>query len=111
MTCSTAMPPVAHAAAIRLDFRNPGPEKNLSWRAATFADGDRRRSRSVRAAGLNFPRSCMQWGCCRTGTWRTVLQGHAGYGTVGRGTVGPEVADLSPGDEIAFAPASFAGMW
>ncbi|MEZ5586110.1 MAG: SDR family NAD(P)-dependent oxidoreductase [Sedimenticolaceae bacterium] len=98
--------------AVRLDFRNPGPLKNLGWRAATLptVTGDRVEI-AVRAAGLNFRDIMYAMGLLSD---EAVENGFAGP-TLGMElsgvvtAVGPEVTDLGPGDEvIAFAPASFA---
>ena len=105
-------PAADERSAIRLDFRNPGPLKNLTWRAATLptvaGDGV---EIAVRAAGLNFRDIMYAMGLLSD---EAVENGFAGP-TLGMElsgvvtAVGPDVVDVNPGDEvIAFAPASFA---
>ncbi len=99
-------------SVVRLDFSQPGPLKHLGWRvdrlAAPTADEV---EIEVRSAGLNFRDVMYAMGLLSD---EAVESGFAGptlgmelSGVVRR--VGPQVADLGPGDEvIAFAPASFA---
>lgn len=96
----------------RLDFRQPGPLKNLGWRSASLArpvSGEL--EIAVRSAGLNFRDVMYAMGLLSD---EAVENGFAGAslgmelaGVVTR--TGPGVDGFSPGDEvIAFAPACFA---
>ena len=97
---------------VHLDFRHPGPLKNLQWRSAALpAPRGEQLEIEVRAAGLNFRDIMYAMGLLSD---EAVEQGFAGptLGMELAGVVtgmGPEVEGFAIGDEvIAFAPASFA---
>ena len=95
-----------------LDFRQPGPLKNLMWHRRPLPNrGADDVEIEVRAAGLNFRDVMYAMGLLSD---EAVENGFAGA-TLGMElsgvvtAVGEQVEDISVGDEvIAFAPASFA---
>ncbi|MDJ0750984.1 MAG: type I polyketide synthase [Woeseiaceae bacterium] len=104
----------AEDVMVRLDFDQPGPLKNLSWRHQAIPTLlEDHIEISVRAAGLNFRDVMYAMGLLSD---EALEQGFAGphlgmelAGVVVR--VGDRVAGIQPGDEvIAFAPASFANV-
>jgi acyl transferase domain-containing protein/NADPH:quinone reductase-like Zn-dependent oxidoreductase/acyl carrier protein len=96
----------------RLDFRQPGPLKNLGWRRASLSrpvSGEV--EIAVRSAGLNFRDVMYAMGLLSDEAVETGFAG-ASLGMELAGVVtrtGPGVDRFSVGDEVvAFAPACFA---